>query len=156
MKSLFIFCFLLPLIASSQTISTIAGNGTGGYGGNNGPATAAKLDWPTGVAVDAAGNVFVADMGNNVIRKINTAGIITTVAGNGTGAGTGVGLPGTGSGGYTGDGAVATNAELWSPTDVAVDAAGNLYIADNGNNVIRKVNTAGIISTFAGGGSFTM
>jgi trimeric autotransporter adhesin len=156
MRSLFIFILFLPLMASAQIITTIAGNGTNGYLGDGHAATAAELAWPTGIAVDAAGNVYVADMGNNVIRKISTSGIITTVAGNGYGEGTSHGALGFGTGGYLGDGAAATAAELSNPNGVAVDAAGNLYIADYGNNVIRKVNTAGIISTFAGGGSITI
>jgi sugar lactone lactonase YvrE len=109
-------------------ISTYAGNGTGGAAGDGGSATLAQLAIPSGIAVDAEGNLFIADRGNNKIRKVDAAGIITTVAGGDTS-------------GYSGDGGPATNALLKGPTDVAVDEAGNLYIADNGNYVIRKVGS---------------
>jgi sugar lactone lactonase YvrE len=121
-------------------ISTIAGNETYGYSGDNGPATSAALNIPMGVSVDASGNIYIADWSNNRIRKVNTAGIITTVAGNGTA-------------GYSGDGGVATSAELNAPESVYVDASGDVYIADGGNNRIRKVNAAGIITTVAGNGT---
>jgi len=122
-------------------ISTVAGNNSlgRGYSGDGGAATNATLNYPNGVAVDGQGNLYIADSVNNVIRKINASGIITTVAGNASqGAG------------YSGDGGAATNATLNSPIVVRVDTAGNLYIADVGNNVIRKVNTSGIITTVAG------
>jgi streptogramin lyase len=121
-------------------ISTIAGSDTGGYSGDGGAATAAILDYPYGVAVDGSGNVYIADQLNNRIRKVNTSGIISTFAGNGTG-------------GYSGDSIAATAAELFVPAGVAVDGNGNVYIADNGNNRIRKVDTSGFISTFAGNGT---
>ena len=116
--------------------------GPTGYSGDNGPATAAELDDPTGVAVDSAGDLFIADSGNNVIREVNHAtGVITTVAGNGTA-------------GYSGDSGPATAAELDDPAGVAVDSAGDLFIADTGNNVIREVNHAtGVITTVAGNGT---
>ncbi len=137
------FCFN----TNAQIITTFAGNGTQGYSGDGGQATDAELYTPEGAAFDAAGNLYVADYGNNVIRKINTLGIITTVAGNGYGAGLLTGA-------YSGDGGQATAAELWSPEGVAIDAAGNLYFSDGYNFRIRKVNTAGIISTIAGNGTF--
>jgi sugar lactone lactonase YvrE len=120
-------------------IDTVAGYGTAGYSGDNGLATAADLNGPHNVAVDAAGNIYIADMWNNRIRKVTAStGIVTTVAGNGT--------PG-----YSGDGGAATSAELYYPSGVAVDVAGNLYIADAGNNLIRKVMAStGDISTVAG------
>ena len=118
------------------TITTIAG---GGSGGDSGAATSASLNDPTGVTVDAAGNIFIAEYGNNRIRKVDTNGIITTVAGNG-------------STGYSGDGSLATNASLNSPFQVVVDGSGNLYIADHDNNRIRKVDTNGVITTMAGNG----
>jgi trimeric autotransporter adhesin len=137
------FLFLLwgstLLNAQTYTITTIAGNGTWGYNGDGGPATAAELNSPWGVTVDMVGNTYIADRGNNCIRKINTSGIISTIAGNGTS-------------GYSGDGGAATAAELGPTWAVAVDISGNLYIADYNNNRIRKVNSSGIISTFAGGG----
>jgi hypothetical protein len=118
--------------------STIAGNGIGGYSGDGSLATAASLDQPSAILVDDKGNIFIADAGNNCIRKISTNGIITTIAGNGTQ-------------GYSGDGGIATSATMYSPTGIATDLSGNLFIADN-NNVIRKVDTKGIISTVAGNG----
>ena len=108
-------------------IATVAGNGTVAYSGDGGAATNASLNAPQGVAVDASGNLFIADLNNNVIRKVSTSGIITTVAGNG-------------SPGYSGDGGAATNADLNFPYGVAVDTFGNLFIADTFNNCIRKVN----------------
>jgi sugar lactone lactonase YvrE len=122
---------------SNGTIGTVAGNGSQGYAGDNGPATSAQLFWPAGVAVDSAGNLYIADTGNNVIRKVSN-GVITTVAGNGTFN-------------YSGDGGPATSATLNNPTGVAVDAAGNLYIADLNNHRIRKVSN-GVITTVAGNG----
>jgi sugar lactone lactonase YvrE len=121
-------------------ITTVAGNGTVGFSGDGGPATSASLNVPRQLALDAAGNLYVADALNNRIRMITPAGIITTVAGNGTA-------------GYSGDGGPAPAAALSFPTGVAVDAAGNLYIADYGNNRARKVAPSGIITTFAGSGS---
>ena len=121
-------------------ISTVAGNGTQGFSGDGGPAISAQLFSPYGVAVDTAGNLFIADTVNNRIRKVTPGGIISTVAGNGT----------QGSGG---DGGPATSAQLFNPTGVAVDTAGNLFIADMANNRIRKVTPAGVISTVAGNGT---
>ena len=120
-------------------ITTFAGTGDFGYSGDHGPATAAHLDYPEGIAVDGAGNVYFADEGNNVIRKIDTLGTITTVVGNGYGAGS------MGSiGGSSGDGGLATDAEMRLPAGIAFDAEGNLYIADYWNNRIRKVTHLGI------------
>ena len=104
----------------------MAGNGNLGDSGDGGRATNASLDFPTSVAMDAAGNLFIADFGGNVIRRVNTQGLISTVAGNGLC-------------GYLGDGGPATNASLYMPEGVALDAAGNLFIADSGNSRIRKV-----------------
>ncbi len=120
-------------------VKTVAGKGYG-YTGDGGPATNATLHVPCGVAVDASGNLFIADTQNNVIREVYTNGIITTVAGN-----YGIGNPG-----YAGDGGPATNAFLNTPYCLALDASGNLFIADTENNVIRKVDTNGIITTVAG------
>jgi len=123
------------------TITTVAGNGTAGFSGDNGPATLASLRDPQGLAVDAAGNVYISDTGNHRIRKIdNTVGTITTIAGNGTG-------------GLSGDSGPATAASLNSPRGIAVDSTGRLYIADRNNNRIRRVDAAGTVSTFAGTGS---
>ncbi len=135
--------------ATTGIITTVAGNGTLGYSGDNGPATSAQLDGPDAVAVDASGNIYFADSYNNVIRKVlATTGIITTVAGNGLGAGSGTPY----SGGYSGDNGSATNAELNLPLGVAVDASGNLFITDCANHRIRKVAANGIITTVAGNG----
>ncbi len=123
---------------SSGTITTVAGNGTQGFSGDGGPATSASLYYPTGVVVDSAGNLYIADSSNNRIRKVSS-GTITTVAGNGTQ-------------GFSGDGGPATSASLYYPDGVAVDLAGNLYIADSSNNRIRKVSS-GTITTVAGNGT---
>lgn len=123
--------------AATGVITTVAGNGGDGYNGDGGPATKAILSDPAGVAVDAAGNLYIADAGNNVIREVNAAtGVITTVAGNGTK-------------GYSGDGGPATSAELSGPAGVAVEGAGNLYIADTGNHRIRKVGVMTSSRSFA-------
>lgn len=122
--------------AVTGIITTIAGTGTLGASGDNGPATAAPLD-PSAIAADTHGNIFVVN-GNSVVRKIDlTTGIITRVAGNNTV-------------GSSGDGGAATAASFNYIADIALDTAGNMYIADMNNNVIRKVNTAGTISNFAG------
>ena len=126
--------------AATGTIATIAGTGEEGYSGDGGPAAEAQIDNPYGVAVDGAGNVYIADRGNNRIRKIDAAtGTIATIAG-------------TGHRGYSGDGGPAVGAQLMDPYGVAVDGAGNVYIADRGNYGIRKVDSSGIITTIAGGG----
>jgi sugar lactone lactonase YvrE len=134
--------------ASTGIISTFAGNGTIGYSGNGGLAINAELNRPSGLTLDGAGNLYFADTFNNVIRKVAaSSGVITAVAGNAFGAGQFYG-------GYSGDGGSATSAELYRPEDVAVDTAGNLYIADTYNQVIRKVTASnGIIGTLAGNGS---
>lgn len=188
----------LATAAHAQTISTIAGTGTSDFGGDGGPATAAQLDYPGGVAKDGAGNIYIADTDNRRIRKIAPNGIIRTVAGNGVSpAGTrgdgglatdaqlndptGVAvdsngnifiadpadhrirkvstdgtistMAGTGTPGFGGDGGPATAAQLWAPRDVAVDSAGNLFIADFSNHRVRKIGTDGTISTVAGDGT---
>jgi len=127
-------------VSAGGTISTVAGNGTPGYGGDGSAATAALLNFPTAVALDSAGNLYIADLNNNRIRMVSPGGTITTVAGNG-------------SSGYVGDGAAAVNARLFTPQGVAVDAAGNLYIADTGNWAVRLVTPGGTISTIAGNGT---
>jgi trimeric autotransporter adhesin len=119
--------------------STVAGGGPN-YPGDGGPATQAELLLPNGVAVDAAGNLYIADWSDSRVRKVDTNGIITTVAGNG-------------SPGFSGDGGQATQAELFQPDKVSVDAAGNIYISDSGNSRIRRVDTNGLIKTVAGGGN---
>ena len=130
---------VIRAVNTNGVITTVAGNGTIGYSGDGGSATNASLYVPTGLAMDASGNLFIADGGNKRIRKVNANGIITTVAGGGNN--------------YPGDGGAATNASLYSPTGLAVDASGNLFIADEYDYRIRKIGTNGIISTVAGNGS---
>src|SRR5205814_249892 len=131
------------ITAATGVITTVAGNGVLGFAGDGGAATNASLISPAGVALDASGNLYIADCANDRIRKVTPAtGIITTVAGNGSPS-------------FAGDGGAATSASIFSPEGVALDASGNLYIADWGNNRIRKVDAAsGIIATVAGNGSF--
>lgn len=181
-------------VTPAGLITTVAGNGTQGFSGNNGLATSAQLYFPSGVAIDAAGNLLIADTSNSRIRKVTPAGLITTFAGNGTpGSGgdngpatsaqllipeslaidadgnlyiaeyygvrkvTPAGLITTFAGnrisGFSGDGGPAISAQLREAKGVAIDAAGNLYIGDSGNNRIRKVTPAGYISTVAGNGT---
>ena len=127
-------------VNTSGVISTFAGNGIAGFGGDGGAATAAELFWPKGIMIDGAGNVYIADDGNSRIRKVKISGIINTFAGNGT--------PG-----YSGDGGAATAAELHEPCGIAIDGSGNIYIAESWNHCIRKVNSFGIINTYAGNGT---
>ena len=183
-------------IATSGTITTVAGNGTQGYAGDGGPAAVAQLDAPWGVAAGSDGNLYIGDSGNHTVRKIAANGTITTVAGTGVPGSLGDGGPaaraqlnvplgvavdgsgnlyvaeclgarirkvtaaggiatvaGTGSSGYGGDGGPAVNAQLACPHGVAVDASDNLYIADTGNNRLRKVTMDGTITTVAGNGA---
>jgi sugar lactone lactonase YvrE len=125
-------------------ITTVAGNGTNAYTGDGGPATSASFH-PKGLTIDSVGNLYISDLAASVIRKINTAGIISTVAGH---AGE--------STVFSGDGGLATtNASIYISSNhngLAVDSAGNLYIADDGHHRIRKVDTNGVITTVAGNG----
>ncbi len=127
-------------VNAAGTITTYAGTGSPTFSGDGGPAPSAALSTPTAVAVDSTGNLYIADGVNGRIRKVTTGGVISTVAG-------GALLPG-----FSGDGGSAVGAGLFLPGGVAVDSTGNIYIADIGNNRIRKMNTAGIISTVAGNG----
>ncbi|MDD5543122.1 MAG: NHL repeat-containing protein [Acidobacteriia bacterium] len=122
-------------------INTVAGAGTYGFGGDNGPASSAHLYFPTGVVSDAVGNIYVSDSYNQRIRKITPAGVITTVAGSGVA-------------GFAGDGGSATSARLNYPGAVTLDAAGNLFISDTNNHRVRKVTPSGVINTVAGNGTF--
>jgi trimeric autotransporter adhesin len=135
----------LPTVFGTDVITTIAGDGTPGWVGDRRLATSAQLRFPYGVAVDASGNIYIADTVNNRIRKVTkSTGIISTVAG-------------TGETRYSGDGGLATSAKVYSPTGVAVDASGNIYIADAENHRIRMVTnpgSTGVISTVAGNGEF--
>lgn len=126
-------------ISSDGIITTVAGGGNGGLG-DGGPAVAAQLNLPWDVAVDDAGNLFIADVGSNRVRKVARSGIITTVAGDGTY-------------GFSGDGAPATHAALNQPRGISIDGLGNLFIADAYNFRIRKVSADGIITTVAGNGT---
>ncbi len=126
-------------LSTSGVLTVVAGNSRRGYSGDGGPATSAQLNYPRGLAIDGAGNLYITDKVNNRIRRVSPSGTITTVAG--------IGAPTFG-----GDGGPATSAALYQPEDVAVDGAGNLYIADQMNNRIRRVSAAGIITTVAGTG----
>jgi sugar lactone lactonase YvrE len=120
-------------ITPAGDVTTIAG--TGNLGNADGPGTTAQFYAPTGLAVDATGNIFVADMGNNLIRKIGPGGVVSTFAGNG-------------SAGYTNG--TGTAASFSQPTGIVIDAAGNLYVTDSGNNLVRKITQAGVVTTIAG------
>ncbi len=124
-------------VGADGNITTVAGNGQAGYSGDGGPATQAQFAFPTHVTVGPDGSLYIADMNNNRIRRVDADGIITTVAGIGTG-------------GYSGDGGPATQAQLHSPWDVAVGPDGSLYIADTQNCKIRRVDVNGIITTVVG------
>ncbi len=126
-------------ISTSGIITTIAGTGVVGYNGDNQAATAAQLNDPFGLVFDGSNNLYFSDGGNRRVRKINTSGIITTVAGNGT--------PG-----ITGDGGLATNAQLRMPCWLAISPSGDIYIPDHISNTVRKINNMGIITTVAGNG----
>lgn len=122
------------------TLTTIAGNGQGSFGGDSGLAAQAQMSAPDGIAVDQSGNVYIADLLNNRVRMVSPAGIISTFAGNG-------------NPGFAGDGGAAASAQLNQPAGLAVDSSGNLYIADSYNAVVRKVTPGGTISTVAGSGT---
>ncbi|MFE9985202.1 hypothetical protein ACFYPQ_42400 [Streptomyces sp. NPDC005522] len=137
---------ICPVLAPAVTaqlrrlrLTTVAGTGDKGFNGDNRPATAAQLWYPRGVAVDVHGNLYIADTENDRVRKVDTGGTITTVAG-------------TGEEGFNGDERPATTAQLKSPCGVAVDVHGSLYIADTENHRVRKVDAQGIITTVAGTG----
>ena len=126
-------------ISAAGVVSTFAGTGVAGYGGDGGPALSAQLNLPYGLAVDAAGYLYIADLGNQRVRRVSPEGTITTVAGNG-------------QKGTKGDDGPAADAQLMSPRNLAVDAAGNLYIAEFEGHRVRRVTTGGRISTIAGTG----
>ena len=129
-------------IDSGGTMTLVAGNSRAGFGGDGGPAVNALLNSPGGMAFDSAGNLYVADTLNNRVRKVDTSGIITTFAGNGN-----VSVPG-----FWGDGGAATDAQIHGPVQIVVDSGNNVYIVAAADNTIRKVDTNGIITIFAGEG----
>src|ERR1700722_14118350 len=131
---------LIRKVTPTGILSTVAGNGTQGYAGDNGSAASAELNGPGGLAVDTAGNIYISDTQNNRVRMVNPAGTITTVAGNG-------------KFGFQGDGGPGVSAEVSYPGFLALDKSGNLYIADTLNFRVRKLPPAGIISTVAGNGN---
>jgi sugar lactone lactonase YvrE len=125
--------------AATGVVTTVAGNGSSGFSGDGGPATAARLNYPKGTEIGPDGNLYIADNNNDRVRRVDLpTGIITTVAG-------------TGSAGFSGDGGPATSAQLNEPRNIAFDAAGRLYIVDQDNGRIRRVDTDGLITTFASG-----
>ena len=130
---------LFSTICFSQTITTIAGNGTYGFNGDNISATTAQIASPKDIDIDGFGNIYIIDGGNNRIRKISTTGIISTIAG-------------TGVAGFSGDDGLATAAQLNTPNGIALGANGDLLICDQGNNRLRKINFSGVVSTIAGTG----
>jgi hypothetical protein len=136
-----VFFLFIPFILNAQIVTTVAGNGISSNTGDNGPATVATILAPIGGIFDRHGNYFVASSNGCKIRKIDNTGIITTIVGSSTVAGS-----------FSGDGAQATAAGLYLPQAIAFDTIGNMYIADAYNNRIRKVNAMGIISTIAGNG----
>ena len=133
---------IYKVTASTGTITVVAGNALYGYAGDGGPATSASFASPTAIALDTAGNFYIADSGNNVVRKVNiSTGTITTVVG-------------TGTAGYSGDGGPAISATIQNPWGIAVDTTGNIYVSDTGNSSVRKVDAStGLISTVAGVGT---
>lgn len=131
--------FRIRKVDCAGIITTVAGNGDIGFDGDGGPAVHASLNYPFGITLDGDGNLYIADSGNHHIRKVDSSGIITTIAGNG-------------KMGFNGDGGPAVHANLFYPFDVSIDTAGNLYIVDTDNNRIRRVDGSGIITTVAGNG----
>jgi sugar lactone lactonase YvrE len=141
-KNLYIadyYGWIRKVTASTGVITTLAGIGSNGYSGDGGPATSAQFYNPLAVAVDTAGNVYVADSNNGAVRMISN-GIITTIAGSGILS-------------YTGDGGPAALAQFSAITGIAVDAQGNIYVADTSNDAIRLFPLGGTVSTIAGNGT---
>jgi sugar lactone lactonase YvrE len=133
--------YRVRFVSATGVISSIAGDGFDNYSGDNGPAVRAQIADPEGVTVLPSGNLLIADTENFAIRQVNSAGIMTTVAGNETY-------------GYSGDNGPAVNAQLGYPSGIATDSAGNFYIADSSNYAVRKVSNSGTITTIAGGNGF--
>ena len=131
---------VVRLAAGTAVLTGAAGTGTAGFGGDSGPATSALLNNPTAVAVDGAGNLYIADAGNSRIRMVSSAGIIATFAGNG-------------AAGFTPDGTPALSAEFNQPADLAIAPSGDLYVADFYNHAVRKIS-GGVVTTVAGTGIY--
>jgi sugar lactone lactonase YvrE len=127
------------MISSDGTITTVAGTFQSGYSGDGGLATSAQLSWPKDISFDSSGNLYIADSGNNIIRKVDRNGVITTIAG-------------TGVSGFSGDGQVALGAKFFVPSGIAVDKSGNIYVSDTNNYRVREIDTSGIVATIAGTG----
>ena len=146
MKSIWMFLGVLIFagVAEAQigSVSVVAGTGIAGFSGDGGPAAKAQFNFPVGLAVDANGNIYVADQDNYRVRRIDANGVVTTIAGNT--------IIANGPGSISGNGGLATKAEIGVPVAVALDAADNLYISDSWNKLIRKIDSKGVISTFAG------
>ena len=139
-------------IGASGSMTTIAGAGAQGFSGDGGPATAAQLNGPSAVAIASDGSIYIADSGNNRVRKVAADGTISTVAGTGSRVGDILAPPSFQRCAFSGDGGLATSAELCNPAQLAFDQAGNLYVADFGNARVRRISPEGIISTVAGSG----
>lgn len=142
-----------PTLGAQGTVSTVAGTSPAGYGGDGGPATQAQMHEPRMMTFDAVGVMYIADTFNQLIRKVDTSGTITTVAGKFTGF-----VPRDEADcvpNFSGDGGPATEATLSCPHSVAVDGTGNIFIADSANHVIRKVEPGGLITTVAGQGGLS-
>src|SRR5262249_19258448 len=137
--NLYIAAGWVQKISTDGSIRIIAGNGLYSFGGDGGPAINAQLWEPADIALDASGNAFIVDQANQVIRRVDGNGIITTFAGNG-------------QCGSSGDGGLAIQASFCFPAGVTVDGSGSLFVADGRNNRIRKISSAGVITTVAGNG----
>ncbi|HTX39115.1 MAG TPA: NHL repeat-containing protein [Bryobacteraceae bacterium] len=127
------------MISSDEAITTIAGSVQSGYSGDGGPATSAQLSWPRDIAFDNTGNLYIADSVNNVIRRVDANGVITTIAG-------------TGAAGFSGDGKSALSAQFNVPSGIAVDKNGSVYVSDTNNYRVRKIDPTGVVATIAGTG----
>jgi len=139
---------LVKKVDAAGVVTIIAGNGIVGFSGDSGPATDAQLSWPSHAVADASGNIYICDGSNNRIRKVDASGIITTIAGTGPTST----APGAYAGSYGGDGGPASAANFNLPFRITFDNYGNLYVSDNGNGCIRKINTSGIVTLVAGNG----
>ena len=132
--------FRVRKVDTQGVITTVAGTGTQGYGGDGGPAVNAEIGHPSGITADTSGNLYIGDGDNFRVRKVDTKGVITTVAG-------------TGTTGFSGDGGLATSAQISGVNGLAIDKTGNLYIADPFNNRVRRVDPNGVITTYVGNGA---